>query len=60
MENNSTIHANVEAQLKKSQVGYKAKRDKHRVPCNFGIGDLLWLEMSKKMLKAKRKKFKPL
>lgn len=31
----SLMHATVEVQLKKSQTKYKAKHDKHSVPCNF-------------------------
>ncbi|KAL6134086.1 hypothetical protein ACLB2K_066319 [Fragaria x ananassa] len=60
LEKISQIHATVEAQLRKSQAKYKAKHDKHRVPCNFGVGDLVWLKLSKERLKGEGKKIKPL
>ncbi|KAK1377226.1 hypothetical protein POM88_033419 [Heracleum sosnowskyi] len=60
LEKISQIHATVEAQLKKSQEKYKAKHDKHRVPCNFSVGDLVWLKLSKERLKGEGKKLKPL
>jgi len=60
LEKISQIHATVEAQLKKSQAKYKAKHDKHRVPCNFGVGDLVWLKLSKERLKGEGRKLKPL
>ncbi|KAK1382530.1 hypothetical protein POM88_020265 [Heracleum sosnowskyi] len=44
LEKISQIHATVEAQLKKSQAKYKGKHDKHRVPCNFGVDDRVWLK----------------
>ena len=60
LEKISKIHATVEAQLQKSQARYKAKHDKHRVPCNFSVGDLVWLKLSKERLKGEGKKLKPL
>ena len=60
LEKIATIHAIVEAQLKKSQAKYKAKSDKHRVPCNFGVGDMVWLKLGKERLKGEGKKLKPL
>lgn len=38
----------------------QAKHDKHRVPCNFRVGDLVWLKLSKERLKGEGKKLKPL
>ncbi|MEX5618438.1 hypothetical protein ABFV55_27565, partial [Pseudomonas syringae] len=60
LEKISQIHATVEATLKKSQARYKAKHDKYRVPCNFGVGDMVWLKLGKERLKGEGKKLKPL
>ena len=60
LEKIASIHATVEATLKKSQARYKAKHDKHRVACNFGVGDMVWLKLGKEHLKGEGKKLKPL
>ncbi|CAL2237234.1 unnamed protein product [Prunus armeniaca] len=54
------IHTEVEAQLKRSQQRYKARHDKHRVPCNFKEGDLVWLHLGKERLTGEGKKLKPI
>ncbi|CAL2237443.1 unnamed protein product [Prunus armeniaca] len=54
------IHTEVEAQLKRSQQQYKAHHDKHRVPCNFKEGDLVWLHLGKERLTDEGKKLKPI
>ncbi|CAL2244419.1 unnamed protein product [Prunus armeniaca] len=54
------IHTEVEAQLKRSQQRYKARHDKHRVPCNFKEGDLVWLHLGKERLIGEGKKLKPI
>lgn len=46
--------------MKKSQAKYKEKSDKHRVPCNFSVGDMVWLKLSKERLKGEGRKLKPL
>ncbi|CAL8998775.1 unnamed protein product [Prunus brigantina] len=56
----SKIHTEVEAQLKRSQQRYKARHDKHRVPCNFKEGDLVWLHLGKEWLTGEGKKLKPI
>ncbi|CAL9019280.1 unnamed protein product, partial [Prunus brigantina] len=54
------IHTKVEAQLKRSQQRYKTRHDKHRVPCNFKEGDLVWLHLGKERLTGEGKKLKPI
>ncbi|BFG20045.1 hypothetical protein CerSpe_063190 [Prunus speciosa] len=54
------IHTKVEPQLKRSQQRYKAHHDKHRVPCNFKEGDLVWLHLGKERLTGEGKKLKPI
>ncbi|KAI5335413.1 hypothetical protein L3X38_025546 [Prunus dulcis] len=39
---------------------YKAHHDKHRVPCNFKEGDLVWLHLGKERLTGVGKKLKPI
>ncbi|XP_026416871.1 uncharacterized protein LOC113312321 [Papaver somniferum] len=60
IERINKIHTLVEAQLQKSQAKYKAKHDKHRVPCNFSTRDLVWLRIGKERLKGEGKKLKPI
>ncbi|KAI5350963.1 hypothetical protein L3X38_003854 [Prunus dulcis] len=52
------VHTEVEAQLKHSQQRYKARHDKHRVPCNFKEGDLVWLHHGKERLTGEGKQLK--
>ena len=46
--------------MKRSQQRYKARHDKHRVPCNFKEGDLVWLHLGKERLTGEGKKLKPI
>ena len=46
--------------MKRSQQRYKARHDKHRVPCNFKEGDLVWLHLGKERLIGEGKKLKPI
>ena len=39
---------------------YKARHDKHCVPCNFKEGDLVWLHLGKGRLTDVGKKVKPI
>ena len=43
LEHIRKVHAEVEDNLKKSQLKYKAIHDRHRVPSTFQVGDLVWL-----------------
>ncbi|CAL8152322.1 unnamed protein product [Prunus armeniaca] len=52
------IHTEMEAQLKRSQQRYKARHDKHHVPCNFKESDLVWLHLGNERLIGESKKLK--
>ncbi|KAM1527565.1 hypothetical protein TB2_016614 [Malus domestica] len=60
LERVSKIHKEVEAQLQRSQQRYKNRHDKHRVPCKFKEGDLVWLHLGKERLQGEGKKLKPI
>ena len=60
LESIQKTHKIVEEQLKKSQAKYKARHDKHRVPCNLKVGDLVWLHLRKERLKGEGRKLKPI
>ena len=60
LEHIRKVHAEVEDNLKKSQLKYKAIHDRHRVPSTFQVGDLVWLHLGKDRLKGEGRKLKPI
>ena len=52
------MHKEVESRLKKTQEKYKARHDKHRVPCTFQVGDRVWFHLGKDRFKGEGRKLK--
>jgi hypothetical protein len=54
------VHQEVREHLEKSQAQYKARHDKHTVDHQFQVGDQVWIQINKEILKGEGKKIKPI
>jgi hypothetical protein len=58
LEHIKKVHEEVAGRLRRTQEKYKARHDKHRVPCDFQVGDRVWLHLGKERFKGEGRKLK--
>jgi hypothetical protein len=54
------IHQQLQDILQKFNAKYKQRHDQHRVPCQFQVGDKVWLHLQKEHLTKPHQKLHPL
>ena len=60
IEHIQRIHQQLHEIFDRSNANYKQRRDQHRVPHNFQVGDKVWLHLQKEHLTGPQRKIRPL